>query len=206
MYWIHPIDTPAMIGNVWRHLMSYEFQPTEWTVILHAKDGAVGGGANALEHLCHAYWKPLFAYVRSQGASYEDAEDTIQSFFRYLIESQVHRNADRERGRFRTFLLISLRHFISRQHRDAGALKRGGGNTAHLTLDPSETSLHGGLTTDATPDALFDKKWAFNVLDKPCSVWGRNSSTLPGSPPSSPFCWTMNGVPAWSRASAPALA
>ena len=146
--------------------MSSDFEPTQWTLILRATDSQSGTGTESLKHLCHAYWSPLFAYVRSQGASSEDAEDTVQSFFRHLIESQLHKHADRERGRFRTFLLMSLRHFVSRQQRDAEALKRGGGSASHVSLEQSGTSLHSALTTDTTPDALFDKKWALNVLEQ----------------------------------------
>lgn len=145
--------------------MSNEFQPTQWTLILQAADYQSGCPAEALEHLCQAYWKPLFAYVHSLGASNEDSEDIVQSFFAHLIESQLHRRADRERGRFRTFLLMSLRHFVARQQRHAQALKRGGTAT-HLSVEQSDPRLVGGQTTDPTPDTLFDRKWALNVLEQ----------------------------------------
>ena len=142
--------------------MSVEFEPTQWTLILHAADGPPSGSRESLEHLCHAYWKPLFGYVRSQGASNEDAEDIVQSFFRHLIESRLHQRATPERGRFRTFLLMALRQFVSRQQRDAGALKRGGG-ASHMNLEEAGA---GNLAVDTTPDHLFDKKWALNVLEQ----------------------------------------
>lgn len=139
--------------------MNAEFEATQWTLILTSDAGS--GERRSLEHLCKAYWKPLYGYVRSLGCTHEDAEDSIQGFFKHLIESDLHQRADRERGRFRTFIQMTLRNYVSKQRRNANAQKRGGGEAHHLELDAAED-----LLGDAAPDVLFDKRWALSLLEQ----------------------------------------
>ena len=138
--------------------MSADFESTQWTLILQCPEG---GGVRALDHLCKAYWKPLYAYARGLGCTHQDAEDMIQGFFTHLIESNLHQRADPARGRFRTFMQMTLRNFVSRQHRDATAQKRGGGEARHVGLED-----HAQVLDTSTPDALFDKRWALAVLER----------------------------------------
>ena len=145
--------------------MNPMFQPTQWTLILNPGNDAEHS-RQALEHLCSAYWKPLYACARSLGQSHEDAQDTVQGYLAHVIESNLHENADRERGRFRTFMLLKLRNYISKQHRSATAQKRGGSEALHLSLNQTGLDLQHELPTTDAPDILFDKKWALAVLEQ----------------------------------------
>ena len=105
-----------------------------------AEGGKRGGAADsneALELLCRAYWQPLYVYVRRLGFSPEDAQDLTQAFFERLLEKGYLSQADRERGRFRSFLLASLRHFVSDEMDRVKAWKRGG-RAQHVPLEPDE--------------------------------------------------------------------
>src|SRR6266508_2609045 len=105
------------------------FASTRWTMVLEAGDSATASAhaLSALSELCQIYWRPLYAFLRKQGYGSEDAQDLTQGFFADLIETRAYARADREKGRFRSFLLGTLKHFIA-DVRDRGqALKRGGG-------------------------------------------------------------------------------
>src|SRR4030095_14604043 len=105
------------------------FASTRWTMVFEAGDSATASAhaLSALSELCQIYWRPLYAFLRKQGYGSEDAQDLTQGFFAHLIESRTYAHADREKGRFRSFLLGALKHFIA-DVRDRGrALKRGGG-------------------------------------------------------------------------------
>src|SRR5215475_15262932 len=107
------------------------FASTRWSMVLEAGNSATvsAHAFNALSELCQIYWRPLYSFLRRQGCDAEDARDLIQGFFADLIESRTYAHADREKGRFRSFLLGALKHFIA-DARDRGqALKRGGGMT-----------------------------------------------------------------------------
>src|SRR5258708_5402506 len=94
-----------------RHAPASGFVTTHWSVVLQVGEGDSSRAAEALEALCRAYWYPLYAYVRRQGHSPDDAEDLTQQFFARMLEQNYLKLADRSRGRFRTFLLTSLKHF-----------------------------------------------------------------------------------------------
>src|SRR5690349_21634078 len=104
-----------------------DFATTHWSVVLAAGHSSVPGAQEALETLCRAYWYPLYVYVRRQGYSSEDAQDLTQEFFARLLEKNSLVKADRDRGKFRTFLLGSLKNFLVNEWKRAGRLKRGGG-------------------------------------------------------------------------------
>lgn len=146
--------------------MSADFTQTNWTLILQAADHQSPGGREALEHLCRRYWNPLNAYVRGFGRSHHDAEDTTQAFFQHLLELRLFDRADRDRGRFRTFLMTSLRNFMIRQHRDATVQKRGGGVAEHVSLDVAGADFEASLVLTESPDLAFDRKWALTVLEQ----------------------------------------
>jgi len=146
--------------------MSADFTQTNWTLILQAADQDSAGGQKALEHLCRRYWKPLNAFVRSFGRSHHDAEDTTQAFFQHLLELKLYDRAHKERGRFRTFLMTALRNFMIREHRDATAQKRGGGQAEHVSMDLAGTEVKTQANAAHSPDAIFDRKWAIAVLEE----------------------------------------
>ena len=131
---------------------------------------AAGSGAGdphaALTWLCERYWFPLFAYVRGRGAGPEDAEDLVQGFFAQLLESNTFAQADAERGRFRSFMLGCLRHFMAHEWRDARRLKRGGA-ARHVPLDgpDAEARLARDIPARGTPEQDFDRAWAVTLLD-----------------------------------------
>src|SRR5438034_3024880 len=103
-----------------------QFTTTHWSVVLLAGQSDSPHGAEALEKLCHTYWYPLYVYVRRQGNSPEDAQDLTQIFFSRLLEKNYFAKADPDRGKFRTFLLGSLKNFLVNEWKRAGRLKRGG--------------------------------------------------------------------------------
>ena len=120
----------------------------------------------ALEILCSAYWYPLYAYVRRRGFDAEDGRDLTQGFFEALLEKNMVASADRERGKFRSFLLGSLNHFLANEWDKRRALKRGGGATlASLDeQDAEERYLH-EPADELSPEKLFDRRWAETMLE-----------------------------------------
>ncbi len=122
----------------------------------------------ALEKLCAAYWYPLYAFVRRQGYASCDAEDLTQGFFGWLLESKHLRVADPQVGRFRSFLLCRLKHFLSDECKKARAQKRGGGRFV-MSLDAAQAEECYGLepaTTELSPDLIFDQRWAMAILER----------------------------------------
>src|SRR5881628_1885337 len=103
------------------------FATTHWSVVLAAGHSLAADADAALEKLCRTYWYPLYAFARRQGNGPEDAQDLTQDFFARLLEKNYFAKADPERGKFRTFLLRSLKNFLVNEWKRAGRLKRGGG-------------------------------------------------------------------------------
>ena len=118
------------------------FAPTHWSVIVAAasSQSEPEKARVALEELCQTYWMPLYTFVRSRGYSVPDAQDLTQSFFVYLLEHEIYARADREKGRFRSFLLASLKNFLADAYSREHALKRGGGQE-FLPLDECRTEV-----------------------------------------------------------------
>ncbi len=142
------------------------FASTRWTVVLSAGDPSSPQAAIALETLCRAYWYPLYAYIRRLGHSPEDAQDLTQGFFAQLLERNLVAKADPERGRFRSFLLASLKRFLAHEWEKAGARKRGGhARVIPLDLDTAETRCVRVAAPGDTPDQAFDHQWALALLD-----------------------------------------
>ena len=115
-------DSPTANGLPAGH----EFATTRWTIVLAAGDAANPQAGKALATLCQTYWMPLYAFVRRRGYAPADAEDLVQEFFARLLERRLVGQADRERGRFRTFLLTALSHFVANEWNRQHMLKRGG--------------------------------------------------------------------------------
>jgi RNA polymerase sigma factor (sigma-70 family) len=143
------------------------FATTQWTVVHEAARGGDAEAVAALGDLCGAYWAPLYRYVRRMGVGEADAEDLVQGFFARLLEKDGLRLVDRERGRFRAFLLGALKHYRANEWRRAHREKRGG-FSPHLSIDwrSAETGLGIDPADRASPDLLYDRDWAVALLDR----------------------------------------
>jgi RNA polymerase sigma-70 factor (ECF subfamily) len=143
------------------------FVTTHWSVVLTAGRNDTTRAHEALSRLCETYWYPLYAYVRKRGHSPEDAQDSTQEFFSRLLTGNWVGEADRTKGRFRTFLLTALNRFLANEWDRGRALKRGGG-TISVPLDTeSAESRYCAETQNAlTPDRLYDRQWAMTLLDR----------------------------------------
>ena len=150
------------------------FTTTQWTVVVQAGGSSSPGAMSALTELCRAYWYPIYAFVRRKGHSPHDAQDLTQEFFARLIEKNSVSTADRNKGRFRTFLLGALDHFLAKEWRDARRLKRGGGRTL-LSLDDASAEERYRLepADPATPERLFERRWALTLLEHSLDRLGR---------------------------------
>lgn len=147
--------------------MTSKVATTQWSQVLAARDGSDTEAHRALEGLCQTYWQPLYAYVRHQGADPDQARDLTQGYFTELLEKDFLAGVDPSKGRFRSFLLASLRNFLSHETDRASALKRGGG-TLTLSLDVEAGEAGYALRPDQTltPEQLFERRWAMTVLDR----------------------------------------
>jgi RNA polymerase sigma-70 factor (ECF subfamily) len=143
------------------------FATTLWSVVLAAGDPSAPTAHEALERLCRIYWYPLYAYVRRTGRGVEDAEDLTQAFFAHLLTKGFPRGAVPDRGKFRSFLLVSLRHFLADYHRYTHSAKRGGG-IALVPLDARKAEERFGLEPhdSQTPETLYEREWALALLDR----------------------------------------
>jgi len=143
------------------------FATTRWSLVLSAQRRDGGAHRAALEDLCRAYWYPLYAYVRRRGHAVDDAHDLTQSFFARFLEKDFLGDVERDRGRFRAFLLASLKHFLANERDRLRALKRGGGRTK-LSLDLERAEDRYGLepSHQQTPEAIFERRWALTILER----------------------------------------
>jgi RNA polymerase sigma-70 factor (ECF subfamily) len=143
------------------------FATTRWSVVLAAtKDDASPAAKQALATLCETYWYPLYAYLRRRGCSADDARDTIQDFFLHLLEKHSLKVADSQRGKFRSFLLASLNHFLANQWRQARTQKRGGAQLP-ISLDFASGERRYGLdpADEVTPQKIYERRWALALLE-----------------------------------------
>ena len=141
------------------------FATTRWTVVLDAGRKSSPHSDGALAELCQTYWYPLYAYVRRQGRSKEDAEDLVQAFFTRFLERNYLEGLSAERGRFRAFLLASLKNFLANEWDKSQCQKRGGG-ALHLSLDwrDADDRYHLEPVDPANPERAFDREWALALL------------------------------------------
>jgi RNA polymerase sigma factor (sigma-70 family) len=142
------------------------FATTHWSVVLAAGHSSVPGAQEALETLCRTYWYPLYVYVRGQGQSPHDAQDLTQEFFARLLEKKYLRLADPDRGKFRAFLLKSLKHFLVNEWEKARTQKRGGGQCAiPLDADIAESRYTAEPVQALTLDQVYEKRWAVTLIE-----------------------------------------
>jgi RNA polymerase sigma-70 factor (ECF subfamily) len=148
-------------------LEARHFVTTPWTEVLLAGEQNAPGAREALEHLCRLYWYPLYAHIRYTVKDPHDAEDLTQEFFRLLIEKNYLDAADRQRGKFRSFLLVAVKRFLINAHKHANRLKRGGGqNLVSLDAEMAENRLQGEMATGLSPEQIFERRWAQETLDQ----------------------------------------
>jgi RNA polymerase sigma-70 factor (ECF subfamily) len=143
---------------------------THWSVVLSARDPASPRSAEALELLCQTYWFPLYAFVRRRGHDPHTAQDFTQEFFARLLHRDYLKSAAPEKGRFRTFLLVALKHFLANEWDRQRAHKRGGGATlVSIDQELAESRLAAEPAHHLQPDVLFDRHWAMTLLDRTLS-------------------------------------
>jgi RNA polymerase sigma factor (sigma-70 family) len=143
------------------------FQDTHWSVVLAAGKTESPKAAAALEKLCRSYWPPLYAFIRRRGHSPEEAEDLTQEFFTRFLKRHDLATISPEKGRFRSFLLAVLKHFLVNEWHRGQCQKRGGAQVA-MSLDSElvETRYQAELVETSTPESVFERHWAFTVLDQ----------------------------------------
>jgi RNA polymerase sigma-70 factor (ECF subfamily) len=142
------------------------FSTTNWSVVLEAQ-GQSPAAREALEKLCRTYWRPVYSFIRREGIGPEEAEDLTQGFFALLLERRNFDDVRREKGRLRSYLLTSLKHFLVSEHRRAVTLKRGKGQQP-VPLD----ELRGAERSDMepadhlTPERVYERRWALTLMEQ----------------------------------------
>jgi RNA polymerase sigma-70 factor (ECF subfamily) len=143
-----------------------EFPTTRWTLVVAAGDPKRKEVRSALASLCENYWYPLYAYLRRRGYPADQAQDLTQEFFIRVLEGRYLDRADPEKGRFRAFLLTSLKFFVADEEDRNRAQKRGGGVLLPLEFSSGEERYQREPAHDETPDRIFERRWALSVLDR----------------------------------------
>ena len=173
------------------------FATTRWSVVL-AAGGDDANSGRALAELCEGYWYPLYAFVRRQGNSPHDAQDLTQEFFARLIAKDWLGDVQRERGKFRSFLLAAMKHFLANEWKRGQRLKRGGGaEVLSLDADAAESRYTNEPADIASAERLYDRRWALDLLDRVLSrleeEWNRAGKT--GHFAALQFCLTGDKTP-----------
>jgi len=145
---------------------SPRFPTTRWTLVLAASSPHRGEPRAALVSLCENYWYPLYAYLRRRGYPADQAQDLTQEFFVRMLEGRYLNRADPSKGRFRAFILTSLKFFVADEGDRQRALKRGGGTVASLEVSSGEERYQLEAAHDETPERIFERRWALSVLDR----------------------------------------
>jgi RNA polymerase sigma-70 factor (ECF subfamily) len=141
------------------------FNTTQWTQVLNAGRNDSTGAREALEELCRTYWYPLYAFARRRGQSPQDAEDSTQGFFARLLKLDSLAEVRREKGKFRSFLLVSFNHYLADEWDRARARKRGRDQLIPLDFASAEARLNRERTDSLTPEKSFERKWAMTLLE-----------------------------------------
>jgi RNA polymerase sigma factor (sigma-70 family) len=153
------VDPSARYGGV-------AFATTHWSVVLEAQ-GESPAAQEALEKLCHTYWRPVYSFIRREGTGPEEAEDLTQSFFALLLERRNFDAVRKEKGRLRSYLLTSLKHFLVSEHRRAVTAKRGKGQQpvpleelaaiGHAEIEPAD---------HLSADRIYERRWALTLMEQ----------------------------------------
>ncbi len=143
-----------------------QFPTTRWTLVVAAGDSGREKARSALASLCENYWYPLYAYLRRRGYSSDEAQDLTQEFFVRVLEGRYLDRARPEKGRFRAFILTSLKFFVADEEDRGRAHKRGGGMVVPLEFSSGEERYQREPAHDETPERIFERRWALSVLDR----------------------------------------
>jgi RNA polymerase sigma-70 factor (ECF subfamily) len=159
---------------------SARFATTHWSVVVAAGRRSSPQSRDALATLCQSYWYPLYVFIRTQGFSAEESQDLTQEFFTRLLEKDFLGFVDREKGRFRSFLLAACKHFLSNERDRARTQKRGGGREL-ISIDVTDAESRYCLEPahELTPEKLFERRWAMTLLEGVLSLL-RNESIQAG--------------------------
>lgn len=142
------------------------FATTQWSVVLEAQ-GQSPAAREALETLCRCYWRPIYSFVRRQGCGREEAEDLTQGFFALLLERRDFGAVRREKGRLRSYLLVSLKHFLANERHRAMAIKRGEGQRPIPLQELRSGEPANSEPADTlSPDRIYERRWALTVLEQ----------------------------------------
>lgn len=143
------------------------FDTTQWSLVITARDRSSLAAREAFDGLARRYWQPLYAYVRRRGYTVHETEDLVQEFFARFIEKDYLQTVSADKGRFRSFLLACLKHFLADERDKHQAQKRGGGQKLlSIDADVVEGSLLPRVAAALSPDAAYDRAWAIAVLDE----------------------------------------
>ena len=164
-----PVDKDQASGNrifPTKQTWSVAFTTTHWSVVLEAQ-GQSPAGEEALEKLCRTYWRPVYGFIKRQGAGAEEAEDLTQGFFALLLERRDFDAVRKERGRLRSYLLTSVKHFLASQQRRAMAVKRGRGQSL-VRFDELSASERAEVepTDRLSADRLYERRWALTLMEQ----------------------------------------
>ncbi len=143
-----------------------QFPTTRWTLVLAASDPGRKEARSALVCLCENYWYPLYAYLRRRGYSADQAQDLTQEFFVRVLEGRYLDRADPEKGRFRSFILTSLKFFVADEGDRERAQKRGAGTLEPLEFPSGEERYQREPAHGETPERIFERRWALSVIDR----------------------------------------
>lgn len=159
----HQVTTPQVKDNPKNPL----FATTRWSLLAAVDGRQVHTTCEALEEICRIYWFPIYTFVRRHGHSREEAEDLTQAFFVDLLDRKPWQHLDRNKGKFRAFLLAALKHFLSNA-RDSACCQKRGGSAFHLSLDWQEADARFQLADAAhsSPDQAYDREWAIRLLER----------------------------------------
>ncbi len=143
------------------------FATTHWSCVIQAAGNDSSHSRVALEQLCRLYWYPLYAFVRRKGHDATEAADLTQGFFLHLLDGNRLDVCDQTRGKFRSFLMKSMTHFITAQWRRETAQKRGGSQTIlQIDFEQANERFKNEPVDDLTPEKLFERRWALSILDQ----------------------------------------
>ena len=158
------------------------FVTTHWSIVLAAQ-GSSPAAQEALEKLCRSYWRPLYGFVRRQGYQPDEAQDLTQGFFELLLQRRDFESVRREKGRLRSYLLASLKHFLANDRRRANAIKRGEGRL-QIALEQFQAEECTELTETNTlsADRIYDRRWALTVLEQVFERLRAESRDSPNAP------------------------
>lgn len=145
---------------------SAQFPTTRWTMVVAAGDPNRKEARSALASLCENYWYPLYAYLRRRGYSADQTQDLTQDFFIRMLEGRYLERADPEKGRFRAFLLTSLKFFVADEHDRHRARKRRGGGVISFEFSSGEERYQREPAHEETPERIFERSWALALLDR----------------------------------------